>query len=261
MMTDPFFIVEPDDDSPLLVEIPHAGLRLDAEAAADSAMPVRAIAHDADLYVDALFAAAPQLGSTLIGSHVTRHVIDLNTAPGELSGVAVGDADEMVWHRSQSGDSVIQPRPTDRELSRRREQYLVPYHATIEALLARKRERFGRAVLLCAHSFPPPRGGAETADIVIGWRGGSSSEERWVSIAEDVAAAHGWTTARDDPHAGGYAVQRHGDPEAHVSALQVELLRSLYMDTKTLARDPDRFAHAKHFCCELVRKLLETARS
>jgi methionyl-tRNA synthetase len=57
------------------------------------------------------------------------------------------------------------------------------------------------------------------------------------------------------------AVQRHGDPEAHVSALQVELLRSLYMDTKTLARDPDRFAHAKHFCCELVRKLLETARS
>lgn len=258
-MNDAFYLVEPDEDSPLLVEVPHAGLRLDAEAAATSKMPARAIAHDADAYVDELFDEAAALGATLLGAHLSRHVIDLNSAPGEPSGVAVGDSDEMVWHRSQSGDSVIEPRPSEQERARRHETYLVPYHATIEQLLARKRARFGQVVLLCAHSFPPLRGGAPSADIVIGWRGGSTAEERWVSIAEQVAQGHGLTTARDDPYAGGYTVQRHGAPAEKVSAVQIELLRSLYLDTKTLARDPDGFAQAKGFCRALLSSFLDAA--
>ena len=32
------------------------------------------------------------------------------------------------------------------------------------------------------------------------------------------------------PYAGGYIIQRHGDPKAGVHALQVELSRDLYLD-------------------------------
>ena len=67
------------------------------------------------------------------------------------------------------------------------------------------------------------------------------------------------TTARDDPYAGGYAVQRHGAPAERVSAVQIELLRSLYLDTKTLARAPKGFAQTKRFCTALLSSFLDAA--
>ena len=49
-------------ETPVLVEVPHAGVYVDPESLAFTIAPARCIARDADLYVDRLFGHAPSLG-------------------------------------------------------------------------------------------------------------------------------------------------------------------------------------------------------
>ena len=122
-------------------------------------------------------------------------------------------------------------------------------------LLERKKARFGFVLLVCAHSFPPPRGGAEVADFVIGTCGGTTCDARWSDIVAEAGAREGWSIAHDDPFPGGYSTQRHGKPDKQCHALQLELLRSLYMDTLTLARG-EAFDDVSRFASELVEALV-----
>ena len=58
---EPFEVFEPRaGESPLVVEVPHAGLWLDGESLARTIVPARCIGRDADLHVDALDALADE---------------------------------------------------------------------------------------------------------------------------------------------------------------------------------------------------------
>ena len=100
-MRAPFTLREPSEDTPILVEVPHAGLVLDAEAAGLTRVSARSLAHDADLYVDEIFAEAPAAGGTLLCAQITRHVIDLNTAPPRAVALPAG-VPQLVTRRSVS---------------------------------------------------------------------------------------------------------------------------------------------------------------
>ena len=76
-----FSVREPTSrETAVVVEIPHAGLAIDAESLATITAPARAIGQDADLYVDELYVEAPALGATVLVAHASRYVCDLNRA-------------------------------------------------------------------------------------------------------------------------------------------------------------------------------------
>ncbi len=75
--------------TPVVVEIPHAGLSADPLALATLAAPARSLAQDADLYVDELYADAPDEGAAVLVSHVSRYVCDLNRASDDADSLAV----------------------------------------------------------------------------------------------------------------------------------------------------------------------------
>ena len=76
-----FSVREPQGpETPLVVEIPHAGLLVDPETLATLSAPARSIGQDADLYVDELYGRAPALGATVLVAHSSRYVCDLNRA-------------------------------------------------------------------------------------------------------------------------------------------------------------------------------------
>src|SRR5690606_17594060 len=77
------------DETPLLVEVPHAGLHVDAPSLAHLAAPARSIGRDADLYVDDLYADAPSRGATLLVAHISRYVVDLNRSERDVDADAV----------------------------------------------------------------------------------------------------------------------------------------------------------------------------
>ena len=253
--------------TPVLVEVPHAGLELDPQALSTLAASARALGADADLYVDELYADAPDVGAGLITSRVSRYVCDLNRAESDVDALAVegGTARSsphgFIWRTTTEGRPALLGAVSQAEYRRRVERYHRPYHERIAALLEERRARHGFAVLLCAHSMPS-RGrdghddaGVERADIVPGTRGRTTASAPVIALVEQIAAREGLKLRHDEPYRGGYSTGHYGRPRDGVHAIQIELARRLYMDERTLAQRPEEFARLKRFCTELVAAL------
>ena len=111
----PFTVIEPSaEETPLTVEIPHAGLVVDGQTLSRLAAPARSIGRDADLYVDDLYADAPSAGATVIASHVSRYVCDLNRSERDVDAESVEGAPTharatrgIIWRLTRDRKSVV----------------------------------------------------------------------------------------------------------------------------------------------------------
>ena len=267
-MPAPFTVIEPaGEETPLIVEIPHAGLFVDGPALARLAAPARAIGRDADLYVDDLYADAADHGATLLRANVSRYVCDLNRSELDVDSESVEGAPPharatrgIVWRLTSEGARVLEAPLPRAELERRLDLYYRPYHRTIAQVLERKRARFGYAILLAAHSMPSVgRAGhgdpqAVRADVVPGTRGRTSAAACFIDAVDAQARAAGLSVAHDDPYQGGYTTQHYGRPDVHVHVVQVELARRLYMDEPTLTKSAS-FDRMRAWCASLAAAL------
>jgi N-formylglutamate amidohydrolase len=265
-----FTLTEPDAarETPVVVEVPHAGLHVPAAFLATLTAPVRALGRDADLHVDALYADAPDVGATLLVAHTSRYVIDLNRSEADVDAASVDGiatlprlSHGLIWRLTTEGERALARPLTPSELEERLETIHRPYHAALSAALARKKERFGYAVLLAAHSMPSfartASGGSSRAraDVVPGTRGRTSAAAPFIDAVERHATAAGLSVRHDDPYRGGFSTQHYGRPEGDVHAVQVELARRLYMDELTLRPRPGAFEAMRTFCRALVETL------
>jgi N-formylglutamate amidohydrolase len=243
MIAPGFSVVAPAEDieTPLVVEVPHAGLAVDGEALAYLAAPARAIGRDADLYVDELYADAPARGATLLVAHVSRYVVDLNRSeedvdPETVEGAPAGSRATrgIVWRLTSDGGKVLERPLPRRELDRRLDAYYRPYHRALAAAIAHKQARFGFAAVLAAHSMPSVSrpslhraaawgedtraahaeqiGHVVRADAVPGTRGRTSAAGTFIDAVEAHARAAKLSVAHDDPYQGGYTTQHYGKP-------------------------------------------------
>ena len=263
-----FTVTEPTSEpTPVVVEVPHAGLELDPEAVATLAAPARSLGADADLYVDELYADAPDVGAALITARMSRYVCDLNRAESDVDALAVegGTARSsphgFVWRTTTEGRPALLGPVSQAEYQRRLALYHRPYHRRIEELLDERRRRHGFAIILCAHSMPS-RGrdghddaGVERADIVPGTRGKTTAAAPVIALVERLAERAGLILRHDEPYKGGFTTANCGRPRDDVHAIQIELARRLYMDERTLARRPAALDQLRSFCKDLVAEL------
>ena len=190
-------------ETPVVVEVPHAGLFVDPPALATLTAPARALGQDADLYVDELYQDAPSEGATLLVAHVSRYVCDLNRAEEDIDALAVEGAPGrsaphgLIWRSTTENHAALSGPLYRSEYERRLETIYRPYHRTLRELLQRKREQFGYAILLCGHSMPS-RGraghadpGRQRADIVPGSRGKTTACQAVIQTPEALAGSHG----------------------------------------------------------------------
>ncbi len=264
-------------ETPVVVEVPHAGVYVDPGTLATMAGSMRAVGRDADLFVDDLFSDAPDFGASLLVATHSRLVIDLNRAPTEFDGVAVDGGQGaqlprgLIWRTSTEGEPLLYERLTKAELGRRMTVLYEPYHAALCEELARKRERFGDAILLCAHSMPSTgrRGhidvGTGRADVVPGSRGRTSASGAVIDAVDQAASSLGFSVKHDDPYRGGFSTGHYGRPGEHIHAIQIELARRIYMDEDRLVAHtssaptstPGAFERTRELARELVRVLAE----
>ncbi len=264
-----FDLIEPKGgEAPVVVEVPHAGLFVPAEALATLVAPARALARDADLFVDELYQDAPAEGATLLVAHTSRYVADLNRAEDDVdAGVVAGDprparphARGLLW-RTTTDDEPALLRPLTRD------EYLFriaavhrPYHEALRAVLERKIAKFGHVVLLCAHSMPSvgraghADSGVPRADIVPGSRGRTSAHRRVIEAVEAVGLAHGRSVEHDRPYRGGFSTSHYGRPAQRCHAIQIELARRLYLDETTLQRTA-QLPQTRKLCRGFVSRL------
>lgn len=266
----PFDVIEPrTGETPVVVEIPHAGLDLPAEVLARLVAPARSIARDADLYVDELYDDAIDEGATMLIARTSRYAADLNRAEDDVdAGVVDGDARParpnargLVWSTTTEDEPALDRPLTREEYGWRLENIHRPYHAMLRKILDRKIARFGYVVLLCGHSMPSvgrsghADAGTQRADVVPGSRGRTSAHPRVIDAVEAVARAHGLTVEHDRPYRGGYSTTHYGRPAAKCHAIQIELARRLYLDEVTLSRVPNGMTQTKKLCRAFVARL------
>ncbi len=280
-MRPPFERIDPTGpETPVVVEVPHAGLETGAPFLEPLVAPARALARDADLYVDALYEDAPAEGATMLVARASRYVIDVNRGERDVDAEVVEGARAdvrmhhgLVWRTTSDGEPALSRRLSTQELEERLELVWRPYHRELAAIVERKRARFGIAIVLAAHSMPsierglrvpgreaaePPLARLARADVVPGTRGRKSAAGPFIDAVEAHAVARGWTVRHDEPYAGGFTTQHYGRPAENVHAVQVELARRLYLDELTLRPLPS-FGLVRTWCRELIARLGATA--
>lgn len=252
--------------SPLVVSFPHVGLTWPHDL---RPKPQADFARNADYQVQTLYPELEALGIARLEAVYSRLVVDLNRADDDVSRQLVPDhpspkprsrpglnpaADAATWDRpgrgvvwasavaAGAGASVriLQPPLPYTAFARRIERYHAPYYRALELLLQRRRERFGYAVLLDAHSMP----GSVGIDLVLGTLDGASCSEDLAQAAmstlqgEDGQREALLSVRRDSPYRGGEVVRRFGRPAQGFHALQLEVSRRLYMDEQTYSLRP-----------------------
>ena len=255
--------------TPVIVEVPHAGLSVDPESMATLIAPAQSLGRDADLYVDDLYADAPDVGATLLVSHVSRYVCDLNRAETDADALTVeGGAARsaphgVIWRVTTDNRPAVQRPLPFAELERRLVRIYRPYHRTLQGLIDQRVAEFGYAILLCGHSMPS-RGreghidpGRERADVVPGSRGRTTCAEPVLRLVDRIAATFRLSVAHDEPYRGGFSTSHYGRPRDRVHAIQIELARRLYMDEQQLTKKAREFEALKHFCRTVTEALGE----
>ncbi|NGX16913.1 N-formylglutamate amidohydrolase [Wenzhouxiangella sp. XN24] len=234
---------------PLVVSIPHTGTWMPESVRAALASPAMHAQPMTDWHLHRLYEFLPALGATTIFATVSRFVMDLNRPPRPRPLYPGRFETGLVPLETFHGEPVFAAPPEAGEVEARRLAWHAPYHAQLAALLEETRTRFGRVVLLDAHSVasvPNRLHGALDDEIYLGDRDGRSCG-RWLrDLLQGAFAAEGFRVALNAPYKGGYITDHYG-AEPGVEALQIEMAQRVYMDEDDPAGGPDhpRFAAAQ----------------
>jgi N-formylglutamate deformylase len=249
----------------LIVEVPHAGLEVPSDVKHELTVDASQILRDADLYVDELWAGAAKQGASKLVAHVSRYVIDLNRAEDDIDAAIVKghpaprpqQSRGIVWRTTTDGVPVLQEPLSYAAFQSRVHHYYRPYHDALKAEVAHKRAKFGKVLVVAAHSMPSigrPQG-PRRADVVPGSQGGTTTSRDVLAMVESHFRQAGLSVAHDEPYKGGFTTQHYGKPSAGTNAVQIELNRAIYVDEKTSKRRVKEMHELAKLLDALVKKL------
>ncbi len=263
---------------PIVIAVPHAGRAYPGPLLRALRNPEAAALRLEDRLADSLGrAVARETGATLLVANAPRAMIDLNRAPEDIDWEMFGKDDRPVIaqgepsRRARSGLGLIPRRvPGTGELWNRQHKsdelaariagIHLPYHQALAGVLTELHARWGVAVLLDLHSMPPipARGATATAQFVTGDCFGASCHADLASATSSYLEENGCVSAYNRPYAGGYTLERHGDPARGIHAVQLEIDRSVYLDAG-LSRLGEGYPKLVKLLGGLVRRLAAEA--
>jgi N-formylglutamate amidohydrolase len=233
---------------PVLLSVPHSGRDYPDWLLAMASGGRAALEPLEDPLVDRLVWRAMRHGVGAVIATTPRAAVDCNRAEDDLDpSVIEGSAIRGVSARARSGLGIVPSRTHSHgylwrtslaapQLEQRLAQAHRPYHSAIDEQLRGLVERFGCALLLDCHSMPPPPAGQPP--VVFGDRHGRTAASWIGQEAIRIARLAGFAAVLNDPFAGGHIVERHGQPGRGVHALQIEIDRSSYLDSRLQVPGP-----------------------
>ena len=220
-------------DTPLLVNVPHAGTELPPDVASRLTAKAGQLP-DTDWHVDRLVEGAAGQGASLMRARYSRYVIDLNRGSDDKP-LYAGATTGLVPTENFDGSPVYQAaNPDAEEVAARIERYWRPYHDKLAGELQALRERHGFAVLFDVHSIRsavPRLFDGRLPDLNLGtYEGRSCAPELQASVAEVLADADGFSTVVNGRFKGGFITRHYGRPDEGLHALQLEIAQTCYMN-------------------------------
>ena len=249
--------------TPLLVHLPHDATAIPPDAQADfrlSAEGLRAEClrltdrHAAALYADGL---AP---ADLIRAEVSRLVVDTERFADDAQEPCAKVGMGATYVRTSDGRPLRALTPERRvELM---ERFYWPHHRALDAAAAARLARFGRCVILDAHSYPtgplPTQlASGPSPEIGIGTQPGHTPSTLR-DLAVDFFRAHGCSVGVDVPFSGAMVPNACFGLDPRLWSVMIEVRRDLYMDEATGERHAG-FARTQVLLTDFRAELLRLA--
>jgi len=220
--------------SPLLVSMPHAGEKLGSFAPrmTDAAKQIV----DTDWHLPKLYDFLGGLDATVLSAQYSRYVVDLNRDPAGRSLYPGQNVTELCPSTTFDERPIYTggEAPVAAEVAERVETYWRPYHAALQAEIARIKAEHGYVLLWDAHSIAskvPRFFSGRLPDFNLGTNDGLSCGrglgETLISAAR---AQRDYSAVLNGRFKGGYITRTYGNPAAGVHAVQLELSQITYMD-------------------------------
>lgn len=253
--------------APLLVSMPHVGTHLPAWLA-PRLTPEALALPDTDWHLAALYDFLGEYDATVLMATHSRYVVDLNRPPDDTSLYPGQNTTGLcpLDTFSEQPLYVADGAPDPAEMRRRIETYWCPYHAALEAELARLKALHGTVMLWDAHSIQSrvPRffdGALPHLNL-----GTADHQACAPELAERLAAVirnHGaYSWVMNGRFKGGYITRHYGQPGLCVHAVQLEMAMRTYMrETPPLAFDETLAGAVRPLLRAMVEEMLKWHRS
>ena len=243
---------------PLLISMPHAGLRL-TPAVEAGLIPEAQSLPDTDWHIPLLYDFAEELGASTLAAQYSRFVIDLNR-PSDNTPLYAGATTGLYPETLFDGVPLFREgqTPSDEERASYLQKIWGPYHRQLQEELARLKAEFGYALLFDAHSIRsliPHLFDGKLPDFNLGTFNGAACDPQLASQLEAICAQHPqYTHVLNGRFKGGHITRHYGNPAQDIHAVQLELCQSTYMEEF----EPFRYRHDLAEPTQVVlRQLLE----
>ncbi|PWE47997.1 N-formylglutamate deformylase [Pseudomonas prosekii] len=219
---------------PLLISMPHAGLRLTPVVEAGLIADARSLP-DTDWHIPQLYQFATELGASTLAAEYSRFVIDLNR-PSDDKPMYVGATTGLFPSILFDGIPLFQEgmAPSAAERATYLEHIWAPYHRTLQEELARLKAEFGYALLFDAHSIRsviPHLFDGKLPDFNLGTFNGASCDPQLAAQMEAICAKYSdYSHVLNGRFKGGHITRHYGNPAENIHAVQLELCQCTYME-------------------------------
>lgn len=243
---------------PLLISMPHAGLRLTPAVEQGLVAQARELP-DTDWHIPRLYDFAHSLGASVLAAQYSRFVIDLNR-PADDRPLYAGATTGLFPCTLFEGAALFEAgqAPDYAERAGYLENIWKPYHQAIATELRRLQQTFGYALLWDAHSIRsqvPRLFDGRLPDFNLGTFDGASCAPELASVLAEVCAAQpAYSHVLNGRFKGGHITRHYGDPARRIHAVQLELTQRCYMDEQAPFRYREDLAVPTR---EVLQRLLQ----
>jgi N-formylglutamate amidohydrolase len=244
----------------VIVSIPHTGTYVPDDIAAQFASDYIRTLPMTDWHLHHLYDFLPQLGVTTLYATYSRFVADLNRPPGDEALYPGRFETGIVAEKTFWGDAIYSRAPDAAEVERRKRLVHEPYHRKLADLIEAKRRKFGRIVLIDAHSVASRASllhGELKEDIFLGNRDGATCGDWLIDYVGGCFKDAGLKVSNNNPYKGGYITDHYGRIDG-VEALQIEMCERVYMDEDNppAALSDPRFGKTRALLRDMFASLL-----
>jgi formiminoglutamase len=218
--------------APLIVSIPHAGTEI-PEAYQPALRSLWLARKDADWWMPQLYAFAEDLGATIIRTHISRTIIDVNRDPSGASLYPGQATTGLCPTTTFDGEPLYREGAEPVDIDARRKAYFTPYHDAITTEIARLKTLHESIVLYDCHSIRseiPRLFPGTLPNFNIGTNDGKSCDAALTAkIIALCEKAENFSHVVNGRFKGGWITRHHGNPAHGVNAIQMELACRGYM--------------------------------
>ena len=255
--TKAYTLLKPNLAVPLVMDSPHSSPVFPNDF--NAALPLDDLRDGEDVFIDALWAHAPEHGAHLLLAEFARTYIDPNRHAGDVdlamiegewphayepSGKArIGKS--LIWRTLDDGRPIYNRKLSVDEVHQRIQRYALPYQAQLQNLINEHHQQFGVCYHINCHSMSAVSGkmgeggaGIARADVVLGDRDGTTCSAEFTHLVKEFMQQCGYDVKINDPFKGVELVRAFSNPAQGKHSLQIELNKRLYTDDSGRGKGP-----------------------